>query len=141
MSEEKKKLPPIQPAPVRPFTVRLVDGHFVRVPKLENIAQTDATRPATAPSPAQPPIATAARRDMGARRTLRLVDGRWVRRADLAPDATEVHPPAAHPKPEKKRAPRDVGTKSGAKSAASSEDSWAATFGTEIDPADLPSER
>ena len=117
MSTEKK-LPPIQLAPVKHFTVRLVDGHFVRVPKVENIAPTDATRP-----PTELRQETSAHGDGTVlARGLRLESGRFVSDADPAPVQVPLSPSAAKP-----TAPRDP-----------SPDSWAYAFGTQVDPSDLP---
>ncbi len=78
MSKERK-IPPIQPAPFRPFTVRLVKGHFVRVPRVGNPAQTDATRP-PAEHPQKKTIPYGDGASVG--RNLRLVAGRFVSDTD-----------------------------------------------------------
>ena len=77
MSKERK-VPPIQPEPFRPFTVRLVKGHFVRVPRVGNPGQTDTTRPPTDPLRKTVPYGDGA--VVG--RNLRLDDGRFVSDAD-----------------------------------------------------------
>ncbi len=120
----KKKLPSIQPAPVQRFTVRLVDGHFVRVPKIENIAATDATRP-----PSVPLADASADRD-GDKfpRRMRLVNGRFVD-VTTPTAATGDAPPVAIPKapaPAPAAAPEN-------KEAA---DSWAYPFTTRRAPSD-----
>ena len=121
----KKKLPSIQPAPVQRYTVRLVDGHFVRMPKIENIAETDATRPPSVPLPGTPAD------DSGGTfpRRMRLVNGRFV---DVtAPAAQENAPPVAIPKapaPKPAAAPENK----------ESVDSWAYPFTTRRSPSDPP---
>ena len=118
MSTEKK-LPPIQLAPVKHFTIRLVDGHFVRVPKVENIASTDATRPPSELRQENSPHGDGEVIHRG----LRLENGRFVSDADNAPVQIPPAPSAAaRPAPPSKPSP----------------DSWAYTFGTELDPSDLP---
>ena len=120
----KKKLPPIQPAPVQRFTVRLVDGHFVRVPKLENIAETDATRPPTVPLP----DASTKNDDGTFPRRMRLVNGLFV--DTTASDAKpENEPPVAIPTP---LAPKPAAAPENKESA----DSWAFPFTTRRDPSD-----
>ena len=121
----KQKLPSIQPAPVQRFTVRLVGGHFVRVPKIENIAETDATRPPSIPLPEAP----ASGGETFPRR-MRLVNGRFV---DVtAPAATpESAPPVAIPKAP---APKPAAAPENKESA----NSWAFPFTTRRSPSDPP---
>ena len=122
MSTEKK-IPPIQPSPVKPFTLRLVNGHFVQVPKVENIAATDATRPSAVP-----------RQEVSAHgdgvvlgRGLRLVNGHFVNGEAPAPVQIPPTPGAAAPPTLKSVPPKEP-----------SPDSWAYAFGTQLDPSDSP---
>lgn len=121
MSTEKK-LPPIQPQPVRPFTIRLVNGHFVRVPKVERVAVTDATCP-----PSAVPEQTSPHGDGTViTRRLQLVNGRFVGGATPASTASPTklaHPAADLPPP----VPREP-----------TPDSWAYAFSTQVDPTDSP---
>ena len=127
----KKPIPPIQPAPFQRFTVRLVDGHFVRVPKLENIATTDATRPPTVLSPGAARAAKAAVKtgDGSVPRGMRMVNGRLVRVIDLAADRSGEAPTPAPAAPPKPAATKQTPT-----------EDWAMTFGTQMDPSGSPSE-
>ena len=126
MSKEKK-IPPIQPAPVKPFTVRLVDGHFVRVPKLDHTAQTDATRPSAEHGSAK------SRTGAGQPPLMRLVNGKFVRVDGQAADRDKA--PAV--KPRAVRTPHAPSAKAPGEPPIT--DSWDAAFGTKIDPKDYPS--
>ena len=125
MSTEKKEHPPIQPSAIRPFTLRLVNGHFVQVPKVDHVAVTDATRPATVPKQE-----TSAHGDgvvLG--RGLRLVNGYFVN--GHAPAPVQIPPTsAAAAKPPAPAAPKPPGEPS--------PDSWMYAFSTKLDPADSP---
>ena len=128
MSTEKK-LRPIQPQPVRPFTLRLVNGHFVRIPKVEHVALTDATRP-----PSTLRAETSPHGDGTLiHRKLRLVNGRFVGGAENAPvqippgpDASAQSAVSVQPKPASRPSP--------------SPDSWAYAFDTQVHPTDSPPE-
>lgn len=85
MSTENE-IPPIQPAPARHFTLRLINGRFVRIPKVDNIALTDATRPASVPLPEASPHGDGVLLYRG----LRLVGGRFV---NGAASASAQNPP------------------------------------------------
>lgn len=125
MSTEKK-LPPIQSQPMRPFTVRLVNGHFVRVPKVELIAVTDATRP---PSTVREETSPHGDGTVITRR-LRLVNGRFVGGATPASEPVPVALPVEMPLPTSDL-PRPVTPEPSA-------DSWAYAFSTQLDPSDSP---
>ncbi len=117
MSTEKK-LPPIQLAPVKHFTIRLVDGHFVRVPKLENIAPTDSTRPSSVLRQETSPHGDGT----VIHRNLRLVDGRFVNEPDFAPVQIPPAPDAPMPMTPKEPSP----------------EAWDYTFRTQLDPSESP---
>ncbi len=128
MSTEKK-LPPTQPQTIRPFTLRLVDGRFVRIPKVEHIALTDATRPPTTLRQETSPHGDGT----VIHRKLQVVNGRFVSVEEAAPvqippgPATgATGPVSGRPKPEPPHQP--------------SPDSWAYAFGTQIEPTDSPPE-
>lgn len=128
MSTEKK-LRPIQPQSAPPFTIRLVNGHFVRVPKVERVALTDATRPPSTLREETSPHGDGT----VIHRKLRLVNGRFVGGAASAPVQIPPSPvPSAQrpapdqPKPTPPPSP--------------SPDSWAYAFGTQVDPSDSPPE-
>ncbi len=125
----EKKLQPIQPQPVRPFTIRLVDGHFVRVPKVENVALTDATRP---PSTLKQETSPHGDGTVITRR-LQLINGRFVGGAASAPVQVPPAPAAGvtHPAPAQ---PTPVPPRQAAP------DSWAYAFRTQLDPSDFPPE-
>ena len=122
MSKEKK-LPPIQLAPVKHFTIRLVDGHFVRVPRVETIAETDSTRP-----PSVLRQETSAHGDgTVVHRKLRLVNGHFVNDADPAPVQIPPTPGTAGPAAQRLAPPKEPAP-----------DSWASAFSTQPDPTDSP---
>ena len=102
-------------------------------PGWENIAATDVTRPPTVLSPGAARSAQAAVRDgTSVPKGMRLVNGRFVRVLDLAADRSGDAAPAA---PDSRPAPA---AKPPSKDAPPTE-SWAVTFGTRLDPSDLPS--
>ena len=117
MSTEKK-LPPIQLAPVKHFTIRLVDGHFVRVPKLENIAPSDATRPPSVLRQETSPHGDGA----VIHRNLRLENGRFVNEPERAPVQIPPAPDASTPVASKEPAPG----------------AWDYAFRTQLDPSESP---
>ena len=126
MSTEKK-VPPIQPSLVKPFTLRLVNGHFVRVPKVEHLAVTDATRPSAVSRQEFSPHGDGVVLGRG----LRLVNGHFVNGPAPAPvqippmpgsAADSLAPAAPNPKPPSEPSP----------------DSWAYAFRTKLDPSDSP---
>ena len=146
-----KKVPPIQPAPFQKFTVRLVDGHFVRVPKFDQTAATDATRPPTVLSPGAARMAGAGGEHAGAPAfSMRLINGRFVKRTDLVADRAsdaEGRPPVtptgangliARVAPAPALAPAPAAPPPRRTNNIPHSEQWALTFGDLANPSDSP---
>ena len=108
---KKLQRPILQASPFQKFTIRLIDGHFVRVPKLDQIAVTDATRPATAMPPMPPKLPAPS-----------VVSTDMEEKLAMLPDPP---PPTVE---------------AGGKTTAAI-GGWALSFGTQVRARDLPSEK